>query len=128
MAAGKTQNKQPSKLARWKDAVNCDAHAKAHNWLRFLKRDTAIVTPDEISVLEKNGFAVSYKGKMSGARSRVKAVGVQAVVQAMRMREDVHKVVSAVKNNDWTSVTRLLQPLGLAVDYTRKNKKVSHNV
>ena len=46
----------------------------------------------------------------------------------MRMREDVHKVVSAVKNNDWTSVTRLLQPLGLAVDYTRKNKKVSHNV
>lgn len=122
MASAKKSDKKPSNVNRWKDAVNYDARAKAHNWLRFLKRDTAIITPDEIGVLEKNGFAVNYKGKMSGARSRVKAVGVQAVVQAMRMHEDVHKVVSAVKNNDWTSVTRLLQPLGLPINYAHVNK------
>ena len=128
MAAGKTQNKQVGKVNRWKDAVAYDTRAKARNWLRFLKRDTAVITPNEIGILEKNDFVVDFKGRMSGARSRVKAVGVQAVVQAIRMREDVHKVVSAIKNNDWTSVTRILQPLGLPVDYTRKNKKVSHNV
>jgi len=117
--AGKKPCKKPSALARWKDAVNYDARAKAQNWLRFLKRDTAIITPEEIGLLEKNGFAINYKGKMSGARSRVKAVGMQAVIQAIRMCEDVHKVVSAVKNNDWTSVTRLLQPLGLPMDYKK---------
>ena len=130
MSSAKHPEKKPSAVNRWKDAVSYDARAKARNWLRFLKRDTAIVTPDEIGILEKNGFAINYKGRMSGARSRVKAVGVQAVVQAIRMREDVHKVVSAVKNNDWTSVARSLQPLGLSVDYTHidKNKKVIPNV
>lgn len=128
MAKGKQPNKQASKLARWKDAVAYDTRAKAANWLRFLKRDTAIVTPDEIAAVEKTGFVFVYKGRMSGARSRIKAVGIQAVVQAIRMREDTQKVVHALKNNDWVSVSRLVQPLGLPVDYTPRKKKQQKKV
>ena len=131
MAAGKKPCKKPSSLARWKDAVAYDIRAKARNWLRFLKRDTAVVTPQEAASIEATGFVLQYKGRVSGARSRVKAVGVQAVIQALRTKEDVKKVVDAIHNNDWTSVSRIVQPLGLAVDYTRKNKttkKVLTNV
>ncbi len=123
MSKGKQPCKQPSKTARWKDAVAYDARAKAANWLRFLKRDTAIVTPQEAQQIEATGFVLKYKGRTSGARSRVKAVGVQAVVQAVRMREDVQKVVHALHNNDWTSVARMVQPLGLPVNYTSKKKQ-----
>ena len=128
MAAGKKPCKKASLLARWKDAVAYDARAKARNWLRFLKRDTAIVTPQEAQQIEATGFVLQYKGKISGARSRVKAVGVQAVVQAIRMREDTQKVVHALKNNDWVSVSRLVQPLGLPVDYTPRKKKQQKKV
>lgn len=131
MATGKKPCKKPSNLARWKDAASYDIRAKARNWMRFLKRDTAIVTPEEAQAIEAKGFVLNYKGKLSGARSRVKAVGVQAVITALRTKEDVKKVVDAIHNNDWTSVSRIVQPLGLAVDYTRKNKttkKVLTNV
>ncbi len=123
MAAGKKPNKQIGKVNRWKDAVAYDARAKAANWLRFLKRDTAVVTIDELGALEKTGFVFAHKGRVSGARSRVKAIGVQAVVQAVRMREDVQKVVHAINNNDWTSVARLVQPLGTPIDYTPRSQK-----
>jgi hypothetical protein len=135
MAAGKSQNKQIGKVNRWKDAVAYDIRAKAANWLRFLKRDTAIVTPQEAQQIEATGFVLQYKGKISGARSRVKAVGVQAVVQAIRMKEDVQKTVHAIRNNDWVSVSRLVQPLGTPIDYTprshnqkQQQKKVLTNV
>ena len=128
MAKGKQPNKQASKLARWKDAVAYDTRAKAANWLRFLKRDTAIVTPDELAAVEKTGFVFVYKGRMSGARSRIKAVGIQAVVQAISMHEDTQKVVHALKNNDWVSVSRLVQPLGLPVDYTPRSRKQQKKV
>ncbi len=123
MASAKKGDKKPSNTARWKDAVAYDTRAKAANWLRFLKRDTAIVTPQEAQQIEATGFVLQYKGRTSGARSRVKAVGVQAVVQAVRMHEDLQKVVHALHNNDWTSVARLVQPLGLPVDYTPKKKQ-----
>lgn len=128
MATAKRGDKKASNLARWKDAVSYDIRAKARNWLRFLKRDTAIVTPDELAAVEKTGFVFTYKGRMSGARSRIKAVGVQAVVQAIRMKEDTQKVVHALKNNDWVSVSRLVQPLGLPVDYTPRKKKQQKKV
>lgn len=123
MSSAKHPEKKPSSVNRWKDAVSYDLRAKARNWQRFLKRDTAVVTIDELGALEKTGFVFTHKGRVSGARSRVKAVGVQAVVQAIRMREDVQKVVHNIKNNDWTSVSRLVQPLGLPVDYTPKKKQ-----
>jgi hypothetical protein len=126
--AGKKPCKKVSNLARWKDAVAYDARAKAKNWLRFLKRDTAIVTPQEAQAIEATGFVLQYRGKLSGARSRVKGVGVQAVVQAVRMREDVQKTVHAIHNNDWVSVSRLVQPLGLPVDYTPKKKQQQKKV
>jgi hypothetical protein len=91
MASAKKGDKKASNLARWKDAVSYDLRAKARNWLRFLKRDTAIVTPQEAQQIEATGFVLQYKGRLSGERSRVKAVGVQAVVQAIRMKEDVTK-------------------------------------
>lgn len=126
--AGKKPCKKPSNLARWKDAVSYDARAKAVNWMRFLKRDTAIVTPQEAQQIEATGFVLQYKGKMSGARSRVKAVGIQAVVTALRTKEDVQKIVNAVKNSDWTSVVRIVQPFDLPVDYTRKQKQQQKKV
>ena len=110
-------------INRWKDAVAYDARAKAANWLRFLKRDTAIVTPEEAQQIESTGFVLQYKGRVSGARSRVRAIGLQAVVQAVRMKEDVQKTVHAINNNDWTSVSRLVQPLGTPVDYTPRKKQ-----
>ena len=128
MATAKRGDRKPSNVSRWKDAVSYDLRAKARNWLRFLKRDTAIVTPDELAAVEKTGFVFVHKGRMSGARSRIKAVGVQAVVQAIRMREDTQKVVHALKNNDWASVSRLVQPLGLPVDYTPKKKQQQKKV
>ena len=134
MSSAKHPEKKPSSVNRWKDAVSYDLRAKARNWLRFLKRDTVIVTPDELAAVEKTGFVFIHKGRMSGARSRIKAVGVQAVVQAIRMREDTQKVVHALKNNDWVSVSRLVQPLGQPVDYTprsrstKQQKKVLSNV
>ena len=115
-------------MSRWKDAVSYDIRAKAKNWLRFLKRDTAIVTPEEAQAIEAKGFILNYKGKLSGARSRVKAVGVQAVITALRTKEDVKKVMDAIHNNDWTSVSRLVQPLGLPVDYTPKKKQQQKKV
>lgn len=131
MASAKKGDKKPSNTSRWKDTVNYDIRAKARNWLRFLKRNTAIVTPQEAASIEEKGFLLNYKGKISGARSRVKAIGVQAVVQALRMKEDVQKVVHAIHNNDWVSVSRLVQPLGTPVDYTppkTHTKKVLTNV
>ena len=128
MATAKRGDKKASNLARWKDAVSYDLRAKARNWLRFLKRDTAIVTPDELAAVEKTGFVFVHKGRISGARSRIKAVGIQAVVQAIRMREDTQKVVHALRNNDWVSVSRLVQPLGLPVDYTPRKKKQQKKV
>lgn len=132
MASAKKGDKKPCNTLRWKDAVAYDIRAKARNWLRFLKRDTAIVTPQEAQQIEATGFVLQYKGKISGARSRVKGIGVQAVVQAIRMKEDVQKTVHAIHNNDWVSVSRLVQPLGLPVDYTPKKKqqqkKVLNNV
>lgn len=120
--AGKKPCKKASNLARWKDAASYDLRAKARNWLRFLKRDTAIVTPSEIQQIEKLGFKITYKGRVSGMRSRIKAIGVQAVVQAIRLREDAQKVVHAIYNNDWTSVVRLVQPLDLPIDYKMEKK------
>jgi len=128
MATAKRGDKKPSNVFRWKDAVSYDLRAKARNWLRFLKRDAAIVTPDELVAVEKTGFVFVHKGRMSGARSRIKAVGVQAVVHAIRMREDTQKVVHALKNNDWVSVSRLVQPLGLPVDYTPRSRKQQKKV
>lgn len=126
--AGKKPCKKASNLARWKDAVAYDLRAKARNWLRFLKRDTAVVTINELGALEKTGFVFTHKGRVSGARSRVKGIGVQAVVQAIRMKEDVQKTVHAIHNNDWVSVSRLVQPLGLPVDYTPKKKQQQKKV
>ena len=128
MASAKHPCKKPSNVDRWKAGESYDLRAKARNWLRFLKRDTAIVTPQEAQTIEATGFVLHYKGKMSGARSRVKGIGVQAVVQAVRMREDVQKTVHAIHNNDWVSVSRLVQPLGLPVDYTPKKKQQQKKV
>ena len=128
MASAKHPSKKPCSVSRWKDAVSYDIRAKAKNWLRFLKRDTAIVTPQEAQQIEATGFVLKYKGRLSGARSRVKAVGVQAVVQAVRMKEDVQKVTHAIHNNDWVSVSRLVQPLGLPVDYTPRKQKQQKKV
>lgn len=128
MAAGKTQNKQPSKLSRWKDAVAYDARAKATNWLRFLKRDTAVVSIEEMALLDLRDFKFKLKGRVSAGKVRIKAVGVQAVVQAIRMKEDTKKVVDALHNNDWVSVSRLVQPLGLPIDYTRSSRKQQKKV
>ena len=122
MASAKKGDKKPSNTSRWKDAVAYDARAKARNWLRFLKRDTAIVTTQEAQQLTAAGFAVQTKGKTSSTKTRIKAVGVQAVVQAIRAKEDVQKVAQAVKNNDWTSVSRLVQPIGTPVDYTPRSQ------
>lgn len=123
MANAKHPDRKPSNVDRWKAGESYDLRAKAKNWLRFLKRDTAIVTPQEAQQIEATGFVLQYKGRLSGARSRVKGVGIQAVVQAIRMKEDVQKTVHAIHNNDWTSVSRLVQPLGLPIDYTPKKKQ-----
>lgn len=132
MANAKHPDRKPSNVDRWKAGESYDIRAKAKNWLRFLKRGTSIVTPSEAQQIEATGFVLQYKGKISGARSRVKGIGVQAVVQAIRMKEDVQKTVHAIHNNDWVSVSRLVQPLGLPVDYTPKKKqqqkKVLNNV
>ena len=128
MSSAKHPEKKPSSVNRWKDAVSYDIRAKAKNWLRFLKRDTAIVTPQEAQKIEATGFVLTHKGKISGARSRVKGIGVQAVVQAIRMKEDVQKTVHAIHNNDWVSVSRLVQPLGLPIDYTPKKKQQQKKV
>lgn len=119
MSSAKRSDKKPANTARWKDAVNYDIRAKARNWLRFLKRDTAIVTPEERDSVVKSGFDIRST-RLSQKRYRVKAVGVQAVVQALRMKEDVQKVVHAIKGGDWASVVKMVQPLGLPVDYTCK--------
>ena len=128
MANAKHPDRKPSNVDRWKAGESYDLRAKARNWLRFLKRDTSIVTPSEAQQIEATGFVLQYKGKISGARSRVKGIGVQAVVQAIRMKEDVQKTVHAIHNNDWTSVSRLVQPLGLPVDYTPKKKQQQKKV
>lgn len=125
MANAKHPDKKPSNVQRWKEGASADIRAKAKNWLRFLKRDTAIVSIEEMSILDLRGFKFQTKGRLSAGRSRVKAVGVQAVVQAIRMKEDTKKVVDAINNNDWTSVSRLVQPLGLPINYQPK-KKVLH--
>lgn len=128
MANAKHPDRKPSNVDRWKAGESYDLRAKARNWLRFLKRNTAVVTIDELGTLEKTGFVFTHKGRVSGARSRIKAAGVQAVVQAIRMKEDVQKTVHAIRNNDWTSVSRLVQPLGLPVDYTPKKKQQQRKV
>lgn len=128
MSSSKHPSKKPSSVSRWKDAVSYDIRAKARNWLRFLKRNTAIVTPEEAKQIEATGYVLQYKGRVSTTRSRVKGIGVQALIQAIRMKEDVQKVVHNIKNNDWTSVSRLVQPLGLPVDYTPRKKKQQKKV
>ena len=128
MANAKHPDKKPCNQLRWKSGESYDLRAKAANWLRFLKRNTAIVTPEEAKQIEATGYVLQYKGRVSTTRSRVKGIGVQAVIQAIRMKEDVQKVVHNIKNNDWTSVSRLVQPLGLAVDYTPSKKKQQKKV
>ena len=127
MAAKKESRKhQPSHTSYWSTKRNLIN--KEINLYRHLKRDTAILTTNQINdlqTIQHLGFKVIPVNKAY----RIKGRGAVAIVRAIKLGLNIHDVVNEINKNNWKRVLLSVgNPNKENVDYKPKSDKSIKNL